>query len=108
MSTGSNLIQIMTVDDHPLLRQGIAALLKTQSDMELVAEACDGEEAIALYRVPESLRWFADVLVRKSDGPEALLAAIEKAMNFKTAAKRSPIQVTAGTGRQPSADWQAT
>ena len=47
MSTGLvrlSTIRIMTVDDHPLLRQGIAALIKAQPDMELVAEARDGEE----------------------------------------------------------------
>jgi DNA-binding NarL/FixJ family response regulator len=33
MSAGPSTIRIMTVDDHPLLRQGIAALIKTQPDM---------------------------------------------------------------------------
>src|ERR1035438_4018324 len=51
MSTAPSSIRIMTVDDHPLLRQGIAALIKTQPDMEMVAEACDGEEAIARFRL---------------------------------------------------------
>jgi DNA-binding NarL/FixJ family response regulator len=51
MSTGSSSIRIMTVDDHPLLRQGITALIKTQPDMELVAEACEGEEAIVQFRL---------------------------------------------------------
>ena len=55
MSTGHSSIKspirIMTVDDHPLLRQGIAALINTQLDMELVAEARDGEEGVAQFRL---------------------------------------------------------
>ena len=49
MSTAPSSIRIMTVDDHPLLRQGIAAIIKTQPDMQVVAEACDGEEGIAQF-----------------------------------------------------------
>ncbi|MGF6711125.1 DNA-binding NarL/FixJ family response regulator [Luteibacter sp. W1I16] len=43
-------IRIMTVDDHPLLREGIAAVLEGQEELELVAEASSGEEAIERYR----------------------------------------------------------
>lgn len=43
-------IRIMTVDDHPLLREGIAAVLEGQEGLELVAEASTGEEAIERYR----------------------------------------------------------
>jgi DNA-binding NarL/FixJ family response regulator len=44
------LIRVLSVDDHALLREGIAALVGNQSDMELVAEACDGREAVELFR----------------------------------------------------------
>lgn len=50
MSTNPNLIRILTVDDHPLLREGIAALVKAEPDMEIIAEASDGEEAVKQYR----------------------------------------------------------
>ncbi len=50
MSTTPSPIRILTVDDHPLLREGIAALLAGQADMKLVAEASDGREAIVQFR----------------------------------------------------------
>jgi DNA-binding NarL/FixJ family response regulator len=73
MSTGSISIRIMTVDDHPLLRQGIAALLKTQPDMELIAEACDGEEAIAQYRVHRPDVTLMDLQMPNLNGNEAII-----------------------------------
>ncbi len=50
MSIDPNLIRILTVDDHPLLRKGIAALVNAEDDMKLVAEASSGEEAIEKFR----------------------------------------------------------
>lgn len=43
-------IKLMTVDDHPLLRDGLAALVRAQPDIELVAEASNGEEAVDCFR----------------------------------------------------------
>jgi len=45
------VIRLLTVDDHPLLREGIAALIGSQTDMQLVAEAANGHEALDLFRV---------------------------------------------------------
>src|SRR5215470_2483261 len=50
MSIDTSLIRILTVDDHPLLRKGIAALVNAENDMKLVAEASSGEEAIEKVR----------------------------------------------------------
>lgn len=50
MSADANSIRILVADDHPLFRSGIAALLATQSDINLVAEASNGREAIELFR----------------------------------------------------------
>ena len=41
-----NLIRVLTVDDHPVLRKGLAALVNAEPDLELVAEASNGKEAI--------------------------------------------------------------
>jgi DNA-binding NarL/FixJ family response regulator len=44
------MIRILSVDDHPLLREGVAALIGSQEDMELIAEAANGQEALELFR----------------------------------------------------------
>ena len=50
MSPSANPIRILTVVDHPVFQSGIAALLPTQPDMSLVAEASNGREAIEQFR----------------------------------------------------------
>jgi DNA-binding NarL/FixJ family response regulator len=50
VDTAQNLIRILTVDDHPLLRKGIAALVNAEPDMKLVAEASNGKEAVDAFR----------------------------------------------------------
>ena len=44
-------IRVMTVDDHPIFRDGLAALLSFYKDFELVAEAADGAQAVQLFRI---------------------------------------------------------
>lgn len=52
MSTGAgSLIRILTVDDHALLREGIAALVNAEPDMKVVAEASSGKEAMEQFRL---------------------------------------------------------
>jgi DNA-binding NarL/FixJ family response regulator len=44
------VIRVLAVDDHPMLREGIAALISTEEDMELIGEASNGREALDLFR----------------------------------------------------------
>jgi DNA-binding NarL/FixJ family response regulator len=44
---GESKIRILTADDHPLLREGVSSLLRAHPDLELVAEAANGQEAVA-------------------------------------------------------------
>ena len=48
-SSPSDSITLMIVDDHPVVREGLAAIFKSQKDIKIVAEAGDGEEACKLY-----------------------------------------------------------
>ena len=50
MSPGLSPIRVLTVDDHPLVREGIAGLIGVQPDMTLVAEAGNGRDAIQQFR----------------------------------------------------------
>jgi DNA-binding NarL/FixJ family response regulator len=50
MSIDPSPIRILTVDDHPLIRVGIATLVAPESDMKVVGEACNGREGIAKFR----------------------------------------------------------
>src|ERR1700731_916824 len=47
--TGTQPIRVMIADDHPAIREGLAAVFRSQNDIKVVAEAADGEEACQLY-----------------------------------------------------------
>lgn len=50
MSRDSRAIRVLVVDDHPVLRQGIAALIEDKPDVILVAEATNGRQGVELFR----------------------------------------------------------
>jgi DNA-binding NarL/FixJ family response regulator len=50
MSSEAVKIRVLAVDDHPLLREGVAALIADEADIALVGEAADGREAVDLFR----------------------------------------------------------
>jgi len=73
MSIAPNQIRILAVDDHPLLREGLAALIASQSDMELVAEASDGREAIAQFRRHHPDITLMDLQMPNMEGIDSML-----------------------------------
>jgi DNA-binding NarL/FixJ family response regulator len=67
-------IRILAADDHPLLREGIAALIGTQRDMRLVAEAATGRETIEQFRAVRPDVTLLDIQMPETSGIEALIA----------------------------------
>ncbi len=74
MSADPNAIRILAVDDHPLFRSGIAALLATQPDMHLVAEAASGREAVEQFRAHHPEITLMDLQMPEMNGLDALVA----------------------------------
>src|ERR1700689_992640 len=73
MSSNPKPIRILTVDDHPLLREGIAALVNAESDMKLVAEASNGQEAIEQFRLHRPDVTLMDLQMPALNGIEAII-----------------------------------
>ncbi len=67
-------IRIMVVDDHPVVRRGIAALLETEPDLELVAEADDGRRAIQEFRTHRPDVTLMDLQMPEMSGLDAISA----------------------------------
>jgi two-component system, NarL family, response regulator len=76
MSDDSKQIRILTVDDHPLLRQGIAALIGDESDMAVVAEAANGREAIQQFRAHRPDITLMDLQMPEMNGLDAMVAIL--------------------------------
>src|SRR5438477_8464694 len=74
MSVDRSPIRILSVDDHPLLREGVAALLAAQPDMKLVAEASNGREAIEQYRIHRPDVILMDLQMPEMNGVDAMIA----------------------------------
>jgi len=68
------VIRVLSVDDHAVLREGIAALIANQPDMELVAEACDGREAVELFRTHRPDVTLMDLQMPEMGGIDAISA----------------------------------
>lgn len=65
-------IRIMVVDDHHIVRQGLVALLKTAPEIEVVAEASDGQQAVAMHRKHRPDVTLMDLRLPNMNGVEAI------------------------------------
>ena len=74
MSDGLAQIRILAVDDHALVREGIAVLVGTQPDMTLVAEASNGREAIQQFRAHRPDVTLMDLQMPEMNGLDAIVA----------------------------------
>jgi len=74
MSAGISQIRILAVDDHPIVRQGIAGLVGIQPDMILVGEASNGREAIQQFRMHHPDVTLMDLQMPQMNGLDALIA----------------------------------
>lgn len=74
MSSDPSLIRVLTVDDHQLIRVGIATLLLPESDMKLVGEASNGREAIAKFRECRPDVTLMDLYMPEMNGFDAIQA----------------------------------
>jgi DNA-binding NarL/FixJ family response regulator len=72
MSAG--VIRILCVDDHPLLRQGIGALVAGEADMKIVAECTNGREAVQQFRVHHPDVTLMDLQMPEMSGHDAIIA----------------------------------
>jgi len=67
-------LRVMSVDDHPLLREGIAAIINNESDMTMVAQASGGREAIQCYRETRPDVTLMDLRLPDISGIDAMIA----------------------------------
>jgi DNA-binding NarL/FixJ family response regulator len=70
----TNKIRVLTVDDHPILRSGIAAVLQGEADIVLVGEASNGKEAIESFRVLQPDVTLMDLQMPVMNGLDAIVA----------------------------------
>jgi len=78
MSASSKSIRILAVDDHPLLRSGIAALLATQADMSVIAQASNGKEAVEKFRALRPDITLMDLQMPEMNGLDAMIAILRE------------------------------
>ena len=73
MSSAPGMIRILAVDDHALLRKGLAAVVNAEPDMKLVAEGSNGEEAVEKFRIHRPDVTLMDLQMPGLNGIEATI-----------------------------------
>ena len=71
MNSAPETIRVLCVDDHPLVRKGIASILANEADLRLVGEAGDGREAVEAFRMHRPDVTLMDIRMPQMDGIEA-------------------------------------
>jgi DNA-binding NarL/FixJ family response regulator len=74
MSQDANAIRILVVDDHPVVHEGVDALVRRQRDMRIVAQATNGREAIQQFRTQRPDVTLMDLQMPEMNGLDALMA----------------------------------
>jgi DNA-binding NarL/FixJ family response regulator len=74
MTDGSNLIRVLAVDDHPLLRKGVVGLVADEPDIKLVAEASTGLEGVQQFRIHRPDITLMDLQMPDMNGIDAISA----------------------------------
>ncbi len=74
MAANDLLIRVLTADDHPVVRAGIAAMLASEPGIEVVAQAVNGAEAVALFEAERPDVVLMDLQMPKMDGVAAIRA----------------------------------
>ena len=76
-------IRVATVDDHPIMRDGIAALVNSQTDMTIVAGAADGKEALLHYREHQPAVVLMDLRLPDMTGIDAMSAILKEFLDAR-------------------------
>src|SRR5471030_1712954 len=92
-------ITILTADDHPLIRSGITAVLASEPDMKVVAEAANGEEALEKYREHPTDVVLMDLSMPVMDGLSACEAIIAEFPNARIVMLRPTMAMKTSIGR---------
>lgn len=78
MNKDAHAITVLVADDHPVVREGIAAMVEQQPDLRVIAQAADGREAVALWREHRPSVTLLDLEMGQHGGVQAALSIREQ------------------------------